>query len=69
MDIRLTAKEEARIIDFRHDMHMHPELSHREFRTSSNIKAFLSSLEGIEILVLPKGTPAPGPTANAFRQR
>ena len=30
---------------------------------------FSYRLEGIEILVLPKGTPAPGPTANAFRQR
>ena len=56
MDIRLTAEEEARIIDFRHDMHMHPELSHREFRTSDNIKAFLASLEGIEILELYKET-------------
>ena len=56
MDIRLTAEEEARIIDFRHDMHMHPELSHREFRTSDNIKAFLASLEGIEILELHKET-------------
>ncbi len=56
MDIRLTAEEEARIIDFRHDMHMYPELSHRELRTSGNIKSFLSSLEGIEILELPKET-------------
>ena len=56
MDIRLTAKEEARIIDFRHDMHMHPELSHREFRTTDSIKAFLASLEGIEILELHKET-------------
>ena len=56
MDIRLTAEEEARIIDFRHDMHMHPELSHREFRTTDKIKAFLASLEGIEILELHKET-------------
>ena len=56
MDIRLTAEEEARIIDFRHDMHMYPELSHRELRTSGNIKSFLSSLAGIEILELPKET-------------
>ena len=56
MDIRLTAEEEARIIEFRHDMHMYPELSHREFRTTDSIKAFLASLEGIEILELPKKT-------------
>ena len=56
MEIRLTSEEEAQIIDFRHDMHMHPELSHREFRTTSNIKAFLSTLEGIEILELPRKT-------------
>jgi len=56
MDIRLTSEEEARILEFRHDMHMHPELSHREYRTTENIRKFLSSLEGIEILQLPVRT-------------
>ena len=56
MDLRLTNEEERRVLDFRHDMHMHPELSHREFRTTANIKSFLQNLTGIEILPLEKET-------------
>ena len=56
MNLKLTKEEERRILDFRHDMHMHPELSHREFRTTANIKAFLKPLTGIEILSLEKET-------------
>ena len=56
MDIRLTALEEERIIEFRHDMHMYPELSHKEYLTTENIKSLLSSLEGIEILELSRET-------------
>ncbi len=51
----LSKEEEERIIDFRHDMHVHPELSHEELETSAKIKAFLESLPGVEILPFREG--------------
>ncbi len=54
MDMKLTNSEINRMLDFRHEMHMNPELSHKEFRTTENIKSFLRTLPGIEILPLRK---------------
>jgi len=53
---RLTEEENQRILDFRHDMHEHPELSHEEFRTTENIRDFLKTVPGAEILDLPVKT-------------
>lgn len=45
----LKNRYENELIEFRQDLHMHPELSFKEFRTTEKIKAKLSAL-GIEIL-------------------
>ncbi|WBW49552.1 M20 family metallopeptidase [Peptoniphilus equinus] len=66
----LLSDEEARIIDFFHTMHAHPELSNEEFETTAHIKAFLSTLSHVELLPIatPTGVlakiegPHPGPT-------
>ena len=39
---------EAKVIDWRHDIHQFPELSNREFKTAEKIAAHLKSL-GIEV--------------------
>lgn len=52
MNLKLTHDEARRIIEFRHEMHMNPELSHQEFRTTENIASFLRTLPGIEIVPL-----------------
>ncbi|MBC2840472.1 amidohydrolase [Robiginitalea sp. SC105] len=39
---------ESKVIDWRHDIHQHPELSNREFQTAEKIAAHLKSL-GIEV--------------------
>lgn len=52
MDLRLSQEEETRLILFKRDMHMYPELSHREFRTTERIRSFLAGIEGVEILSL-----------------
>ena len=52
----LTQPEYQRILDFKRDMHMHPELSHKEFRTTEKIKEFLGSLPSCQILPLPVET-------------
>jgi amidohydrolase len=41
---RLAAANEAKVIAWRHDIHMHPELSNREFRTSELVAAHLRKL-------------------------
>ena len=56
MQYRLTEPEYQRILDFKRDMHMHPELSHHEFRTTEKIKEFLSSIPSCRILPLPVET-------------
>ncbi|MGO4749947.1 amidohydrolase, partial [Streptomyces sp. 2MCAF27] len=43
------------LIAFRRDIHMHPELGNREFRTTAAIKARLEQA-GLEPRVLPGGT-------------
>ena len=55
MQYRMTQPEYQRILDFKRDMHMHPELSHHEFRTTEKIKEFLSSIPSCRILPLHVG--------------
>ena len=50
---RLTEEEYNRLVSFRHDMHMYPELSGREVKTTEKIRKFLSKLPGCSILDMP----------------
>jgi amidohydrolase len=43
------AQIESRVIDWRHDIHEHPELGNREFRTSALVEAHLESL-GLDVV-------------------
>lgn len=52
MEIKLSKEEEKKIIAFKNNMHMYPELSNFEFDTTKNIKRFLSEIEGVEIISL-----------------
>ncbi|MCH1930007.1 amidohydrolase [Shewanella sp. A25] len=45
---KLAAQVEQKVIDWRRDLHQHPELSNREFRTSKVIEKHLKSL-GLEV--------------------
>lgn len=45
---KLAAGVEQKVIDWRRDLHQHPELSNREFRTSKIIEKHLKSL-GLEV--------------------
>ena len=52
-DLKMSLEEELetlmpKVIEWRHDIHQHPELGNREFRTSNKIKVHLESL-GIEV--------------------
>ena len=52
-DLKISLEEELetlmpKVIEWRHDIHQHPELGNREFRTSNKIKVHLESL-GIEV--------------------
>ncbi|MCC7230877.1 MAG: amidohydrolase [Fimbriimonadaceae bacterium] len=47
MNLRLAPDDLRRIIEFRHDLHAHPELGYRESRTSQKVQEALSGL-GIE---------------------
>lgn len=53
---KLTEKEYQKILDFKRDIHMHPELSHQEYRTTEKIRQFLLQIPGIEILTVPVKT-------------
>jgi len=44
----LAADVEAKVLDWRHDLHQHPELSNREFRTAKLVAEHLKSL-GMEV--------------------
>ncbi len=44
----LAEKVEAKVIEWRHDLHQNPELSNREFKTAEKVAAHLKSL-GIEV--------------------
>ena len=37
---------ESKVIEWRHDLHQHPELSNREFRTAGKVKASKISWNG-----------------------
>ncbi|ADI07778.1 M20/M25/M40 family peptidase [Streptomyces bingchenggensis BCW-1] len=52
---RLPEELRTELIAFRRDIHMHPELGNREFRTTAAIKARLEQA-GLEPRVLPGGT-------------
>src|SRR5258708_33360654 len=45
---RLADQLEPKVIEWRHDIHEHPELGNREFRTSGMVAAHLKAL-GIEV--------------------
>ena len=49
---KLTDEEYARILEMKRDLHMHPELSEQEVRTTACIGQFLSTVPGVEILPL-----------------
>ena len=51
----LLPEEYEEILRIKRDLHMHPELSKKEFRTTGQIRAFLEKLPGVEIL--DTGTP------------
>ena len=53
---RLTEEEFARASALRHDLHMHPELSREEYRTTEKIREFLAGIPGCRILDLPVKT-------------
>jgi len=54
--LKLTEEDIRRLTDFRHDLHMNPELSGKEFRTTEKIRAFLRAVPGCRILDLPVDT-------------
>ena len=54
MDLHLTEKEAGQVLAIKRDLHMHPELSHEEFRTTEREKA--------------AGRPAFGRTSMPFRR-
>ena len=49
---RLSDGEYSRILEFKRDLHMHPELSGEELETTKKIKAFLQTLPDFRILPL-----------------
>ncbi len=65
MDFSLTEREGEEILRIKRELHMHPELSHREKRTSALIREIVSSLPGMEELALPR----PLETGVLFRLR
>jgi hippurate hydrolase len=53
---QLTEEEYRIILDIKRDLHMHPELSNEEHRTTGIIKDFLKKLPGVELPDLPLKT-------------
>ena len=53
---RLTSEEYRKALALKRDLHMHPELSNAEHRTTERIRAFLSEIPGVELLPLPVDT-------------
>ena len=49
---RLSEEEYERILAFKRDLHMHPELSVEEHRTTERIRTFLETLPDFRILPL-----------------
>ena len=56
MNTTLTEEEYRVILDVKHDLHMHPELSREEYRTTEKIKEFLRKLPKAELIDLPVKT-------------
>ncbi len=56
MNTTLTEEEYRIILDVKHDLHMHPELSREEYRTTEKIKEFLRKLPKAELIDLPVKT-------------
>ena len=52
MTYRLTDEEYQRILGFKRDLHMHPELSGKEYETTKKIRAFFEERPGFEFLPL-----------------
>ena len=52
----LTPEEFEKAVALRHDLHMNPELSRKEYRTSEKIREFLEGLPGCTVLSLPVDT-------------
>lgn len=50
---RLTDDELRMLTAFRHDLHQHPELSGKEWRTSEKIRGFLSAIPACQLIDLP----------------
>ena len=53
---RLSDEEYARILEFKRDLHMHPELSRQEYATTEKIRSFLQTLPDFRILPVKTGT-------------
>lgn len=53
---RLSAEEYEKALALRRELHMHPELSNREFDTTEKIRAFLSGLPDVRFAPLPVET-------------
>ena len=53
---RLSEPDRQRILAFKRDLHMHPELSLQEHRTTERIRQFLNSIPSCRILPLPVET-------------
>ena len=49
------AEHEAELLEFRRDLHAHPELAHAEHRTTRQVAARLTAA-GLRPVILPKGT-------------
>ena len=56
MNIALTKEEYESILRIKRDLHMHPELSGEEVRTTQVIRDFLKGIPGVELLDLPVKT-------------
>ncbi len=52
ISLRLNEEEFEKALDLKRDLHMHPELSNEEYRTTEKLKNLLSGLPGIRILPL-----------------
>lgn len=51
--IKISEKSLEEIIKIRHDIHRHPEISEKEFRTTKIIREFLEKIDEIEIIDFP----------------
>ena len=54
--VKLTDEEFKKALSLKCDLHMHPELSNEEYRTTGKIRKLLSALPGVKILPLSSDT-------------